>query len=169
MIGIRKNLPATANPAEQVQPQHIFDLLHCKPRLRHPFAPFRQKRAKDGGLQRLTSIRPMPGGQSRGAPCRAPIRHAGQRSAGSAKVSAMPPEHCPASFRNAVRLQSGIVSGMAWITQPCDTCRHAARCRVEDLACEARCCSNALAVPPTNGHMRHDNRTRKSTHERTRR
>ncbi len=25
------------------------DFLHCKPRLRRPFAPFRQKRAKDGG------------------------------------------------------------------------------------------------------------------------
>jgi hypothetical protein len=44
-----RQLPAAAHAARQVQSQHIFDFLHCKPRLCHPFAPFREKRTKDDG------------------------------------------------------------------------------------------------------------------------
>ena len=60
-----------------------------------------------------TSIRPAPDVPFRAKPCRTPIRHAGQHSAAAAKSSAIPSERCPASLRNAVRHQPGILSVMA--------------------------------------------------------
>lgn len=93
-------------PPSRCKPQHIFDLLHCKPRLGHPFAPFRKKKGRR--MEVYTGSRRF--GRARAVSPRA--AHAGHQS-GMPDSVPLQPQNCPRCQRNTVRHHSGMLSAFS--------------------------------------------------------